>query len=86
MFVLVELFDGLIERGTQAVGHISSALGEPNSWVVALCMDGIDCHTLCIVGVVLGNGLGCTLLFVLLLRLDLDRHSNCRITHNMAYY
>jgi hypothetical protein len=32
------------------------------------------------------NRLGCTLLFVLLLRLDLDRHSNHHITHNMAYY
>ncbi len=31
-------------------------------------------------------GLGCTLLFVLLLRLDLDRHSNRRITPNTAYY
>jgi hypothetical protein len=31
-------------------------------------------------------GLGCMLLFVLLLRLDLDRHSNLHITHNTAYY
>ncbi len=30
--------------------------------------------------------LGCTLLFVLLLRLDLDRHSNLCITLNTAYY
>jgi hypothetical protein len=30
--------------------------------------------------------LGCPLLFVLLLRLDLDRHSNLRIMHNTAYY
>jgi hypothetical protein len=30
--------------------------------------------------------LGCTLLFVLLLRLDLDRHSNLCITRNTAYY
>ncbi len=33
-----------------------------------------------------GHELGFTLLFVLLLRLDLDRHSNLRITRNMAYY
>ncbi len=32
------------------------------------------------------DDLGCTLLFVLLLRLDLDRHSNLRITRNTAYY
>ncbi len=57
MFVLVNLFDGSIERGgTQAVGHILSALGKPNSWLVALCMGRIDCHVLCIVGVVLGDG------------------------------
>jgi hypothetical protein len=30
--------------------------------------------------------LGCTLLFVLLLRLDLDRHSNLCITRNTVYY
>jgi hypothetical protein len=30
--------------------------------------------------------LGCTLLFVLLLQLDLDHHSNLRIMHNTAYY
>ncbi len=30
--------------------------------------------------------LSCTLLFVLLLRLDLDRHSNLRIMRNTAYY
>jgi hypothetical protein len=32
------------------------------------------------------EALGCTLLFVLLLRLDLDRYSNLRIMRNMAYY
>ena len=56
MFVLVELFDGSIECGTQVVGYILSTLWEPDSWLVVLCMGGIDCHTLCIVGVVLGNG------------------------------
>jgi hypothetical protein len=56
MFVLVKLFDGLIESGTQAVGRISSALGKPDSWLVALCMGGINHHTLCIVGVILGIG------------------------------
>ncbi len=56
MFVPVKLFYGLIECGTQALGHILAALGKPNGWLVALCMGGIDCHTLCIVGVVLGNG------------------------------
>ncbi len=30
--------------------------------------------------------LGCRLLFVLLLQLDLDHHSNLRIMHNTAYY
>ncbi len=40
---------------------------------------GLPCaHMACV--------LGCTLLFVLLLRLDLDRHSNLRITRNTAYY
>ena len=38
------------------LSSISSALGKPDSWLVALCMGGIDCHVLCIVGVVLGNG------------------------------
>jgi hypothetical protein len=55
MFVLVKLFDGSIECGTQVVGHILSALGKPNSWLVALCMGRIH-HMLCIVGVVLGVG------------------------------
>jgi hypothetical protein len=35
---------------------MSSALGKPDSWLVALCMGGIDRHALCIVGVVLGDG------------------------------
>jgi hypothetical protein len=56
MFVLVKLFNGLIECGTQAVGRILSALGKPDGWLVALCMGGINHHALCIVGVVLGNG------------------------------
>jgi hypothetical protein len=65
MFVLVELFDGLIERTTQVVGYILSALGEPDSCLGAFCMGGI--HTLCIVGVVLGNGCAFTLAWVMLL-------------------
>jgi hypothetical protein len=36
--------------------------------------------------IVEAEDLGCTLLFVLLLRLDLDCNSNLRIMHNMAYY
>ncbi len=56
MYVLVQLFDGLIECRTQAIGRISSALGKPDSWLVTLGMDGIDCYAFCIVGVVLGNG------------------------------
>ncbi len=56
MFVLVRLFDGSIECGTQVVGHILSALGEPDSWLVALCMGRIDCYVLCIVGVIFGDG------------------------------
>jgi hypothetical protein len=32
------------------------------------------------------RALGCTLLFVLLLQLDLDCHSNLHITRKMAYY
>ncbi len=55
-FVLVEQFDGSIERGTQAVGCILSALGKPDSWMITLCMAGIDHHMLCVVGVVLSNG------------------------------
>jgi hypothetical protein len=31
-------------------------LGELYGWLVALCMSRINCHTLCIVGVALGNG------------------------------
>jgi hypothetical protein len=31
-------------------------LGEPDSWLVALAMDRINCYALCIVGVVLGDG------------------------------
>ncbi len=56
MFVLVKFFYGSIECGTHAVGRISAALGKPNGWLIALCMGGIDCHALCIVGVILGNG------------------------------
>ena len=56
MFVLVQLFDGSIEHGTQPVGCIFSALGKPDSWLVALCMGRIDCHVLCIAGVILDNG------------------------------
>jgi hypothetical protein len=55
MFVPVWLFYGSIEHGTQVVDHIFAALGKPNGWLVALCMDKIDCHMLCIVGVVLGD-------------------------------
>ncbi len=56
MFVLVKLFDGLIERITQAVGRILSALSKPDSWLVPLCMGGINRHAFCIVGVILGDG------------------------------
>jgi hypothetical protein len=56
MFVLVKLFDGSIECRTQAVGRISSALGKSDSWLVALCMGGINCHALCIVGVIFRSG------------------------------
>ncbi len=56
MFVPVELFHSPIERRTQAVGCIAAALGEPDGWLVVLCMGGINCHTFCIVGVTLGNG------------------------------
>jgi hypothetical protein len=55
MFVPVEHFYCLIECQTQA-GCIAATVGEPNSWLVAFCMGGIDCHTLCIVGVAIGNG------------------------------
>ncbi len=40
-----------------------SALGKPNSWLVALCMGGIDCHMLYIVDVILGDG--CVFILVL---------------------
>jgi hypothetical protein len=46
----------LLESGTQAIGHILSALGKLDSWLVALGVGGIDCYMLCIVGAVLGNG------------------------------
>ncbi len=32
------------------------ALGKPDSWLVALCVGRINRYTLCIVGVILGNG------------------------------
>jgi hypothetical protein len=51
-----KLFDGWVERGTQAVGHILSALGKLDSWLVPLCMGRINRHMLCIVGVILING------------------------------
>ncbi len=41
---------------TQAVGRILAVLGKPDGWLVLLCMGGIDCHMLCIVGAVHGNG------------------------------
>jgi hypothetical protein len=50
--------------------------GKDNSLVTPDCIDNTA----------FGYELGCTLLFVLLLRLDLDRHSNLRITPNTAYY
>jgi hypothetical protein len=53
MFVLVNLFYGSIEHGTQAVGCISAMLGNPNVWLVTLCMGQINCHTLYIFGVIL---------------------------------
>jgi hypothetical protein len=56
MFIPVELIYCLIERRTHTVGHIVAALGKPNGWLVALCMGRIDRHTLCIVGVALGDG------------------------------
>jgi hypothetical protein len=46
----------LIESRTQAIGLILSALGEPDSWLVALGVGGIDRYALCTVGVILGNG------------------------------
>jgi hypothetical protein len=46
----------LIKSGTQAIGRILSALGKPDSWLVALGVGGINCYMLCIVGVVLGKG------------------------------
>jgi hypothetical protein len=55
-FFLGKLFNGSIEPWTEAIGRILSALGKPDSWLVALCMGRIDCHTLCIVGIILGNG------------------------------
>ncbi len=33
-----------------------AVLGKPDGWLVALCRSGIDCHTFCIVCVILGNG------------------------------
>jgi hypothetical protein len=56
MFIPVELFYRPTEHRTQAVGRIAAALGKSDGWLVVLCMDRIDCHMLCIVGVALGNG------------------------------
>jgi hypothetical protein len=63
MFVLVKLFYGSIECRTQVVGCILAVLGKPDGWLVVLCMGGINCHVLCIVGVILGNG--CVFIFSL---------------------
>ncbi len=32
-----------------------ATLGKPDGWLVALCMGRINCQTLCIVGVALGD-------------------------------
>ena len=53
---MLSFFYGLIECGTQVVGHIAATLGEPDGWLATLCMGEIDCHMPCIVGVALGNG------------------------------
>jgi hypothetical protein len=52
---LCSFFYSPIERRTQVVGHILAMLGKPDGWLVTLCMGRIYCHTLCIVGVILGN-------------------------------
>jgi hypothetical protein len=49
------------------VGRISFTLGDPDSWLDALCMGGFDCLAFCIVGVVLGNGCAFVLGWVMLL-------------------
>ncbi len=56
MFVPVKLFYSRIELKVQAVGRIVAALGKPDGWLVTLCMGGINCHIIFIVGVALGNG------------------------------
>ncbi len=56
MFVPVSLFYNPIECKTQVVSHVAAALGKLDDWLVALCMGRIDCHTLWIVGVILGDG------------------------------
>ncbi len=38
------------------IGRILSALGKPDSWLVALGVGGINHYAFCIVGVVLGDG------------------------------
>ncbi len=38
------------------VGRIFATLGKLDGQLVMLCTGRIDCHTLCIVDVVLGNG------------------------------
>ncbi len=53
---LLSFFYGPIVCRTQGVGRIAAALGKLNCWLIALCMNGIDYHTLCIVGFSLGNG------------------------------
>jgi hypothetical protein len=55
MFVSISIFYRLIESRTQVVGRILAGLGEPDGWLEP-CMSRIDCRTLCIIGVILGNG------------------------------
>ncbi len=61
----------------------------PNKWA-SIYMDNLfnlqKLFSALYIAEALAQGLDCTLLFVLLLRLDLDRHSNLCIMRNTAYY
>ena len=51
MIVLVDLFNGAVERGAQTVGCIASTLGKTNACCATLGVGSVDSHTF-LVGVV----------------------------------
>jgi hypothetical protein len=91
MFVLVKLFGGFIEHGTQVVGRILSTLGKPDGWLVALCMGRINHHALALLVSFLEIAVHSSLAWVMLLsrnRLSLlrIRCSVCLMCWRQAFF